>query len=199
MSRDKIFSLFFTTVGGKELKSYNTYNRLECGSGNATLDRKTTSLMGSNPTQPIVPKLKLSALPMDSKRDLARDKWMGGVSKDPLSLGDSYKTLKVNSEAAKKLNFDEKTTGAASAEASESADKTGRKVELVPGNYAGKIRIKYGGIPSSTDDPSKPEVVEKDHPPTEDRFPFTFSGRPTYSPSRVEPNGNVPTKGKLVI
>ena len=160
-----------------------------------------------------MPKLKLSALPVnnsDSKREMNRDKWlgsgvgMGGVSKDPLNLGDSFnglKSLKVtpaSSETSKKLNFEDKQL---LSDVDASSDKSSRKVELVSASFgAGKIRIKYGGAPTASDDPAKPdpsdvksEIGEKD--PTDNGFPFTFSGRPTYSPSRVEPNGNVPTKG----
>ena len=81
------------------------------------------------------------------------------------------------------------------------SDKASRKVELVSASYgAGKIRIKYGGAPTASDDPAKPDpsdvksdIGEKET--ADNGFPFTFTGRPTYSPSRVEPNGNVPTKG----
>ena len=191
-------------IEGRPKLSIVKVPRLECGSGGAAgLDRKTGPV-SNPPQQPIVPKLKLSTLPVSSdlKRDVGREKWIGGASKDPLSLGDSYKSLKVTSEAAKKLNFDDKTAvSTASAEsAADLGDKSNRKVELVSANFgAGKIRIKYAGAPSSSDDTSKPDLGEKDHPTTEDGFPFTFSGRPTYSPSRVEPNGNLPTKGSLKI
>ena len=188
-------------IEGRPKLSIVKVSRLECGSSAANLDRKNSPMTSSVNQQPIVPKLKLSALPVssDSKRD--REKWIGGVTKDPLSLGDTYKSLKVTSEASKKLNFDEKSVSLGAVETSDTGDKSnGRKIELVSSNFgSGKIRIKYGGVLPTVDDPLKAEVSgEKDHNPmttTDDGFPFTFSGRPTYSPSRVEPNGNVPTKG----
>jgi hypothetical protein len=68
-------------------------------------------------------------------------------------------------------------------------ERINRKVEVVAG--AAKIRIKYSGAPSEPFETTKGDIAERQLP--EDSFPFAFSGRPTYSPSRVEPN--VPTKG----
>lgn len=191
-------------IEGRPKLSIVKVPRLECGSG-VGLDRRPNipPPSGQQQHQPIVPKLKLSALP-DTKRE---NKWLGGnlsvggVSKDPLNLGESYnnglKSLKVSpasSEASKKLNFDEKLLS--TNEDSNSSDKSSnRKVELVSSNYGtGKIRIKYAGPSTESSDNLKTDNAgEKEG--TDDGFPFTFSGRPTYSPSRVEPNGNVPTKG----
>jgi hypothetical protein len=181
-------------IEGRPKLSIVKVPRLECGSGNADRPKPLPSAQ-----QPIVPKLKLSALPASTevKRDLGREKWIGAAaSKDPLSLADSFKPLKASaSEASKKLNFDEKSAPPSSGE-----PEAVRKVEMVSANFgAGKIRIKYGGVLSAaTDDPAKPEAPEKE-PHQDDGFSFTFSGRPTYSPSRVEPNGNVPTKGETLF
>ena len=189
-------------IEGRPKLSIVKVPRLECGTG-AGLDRRPNIPPPPGQHQPIVPKLKLSALP-DTKRE---NKWLGGnlgiggVSKDPLNLGESYnnglKSLKVSpasSEASKKLNFDEKLMS--TNEDSNGSDKSSnRKVELVSANYGtGKIRIKYAGPSTDSSDNVKTDNPgEKEG--TDDGFPFTFSGRPTYSPSRVEPNGNVPTKG----
>lgn len=195
-------------IEGRPKLSIVKVPRLECGSGVVGLDRRPNPSSTSNQQhqqQPIVPKLKLSTLPVnDAKRELGREKWLGsagvglgGVSKDPLNLGESYKSLKVlpaSSEASKKLNFDEKSSSMDATDAL--SEKSNRKVEVVSSNFgAGKIRIKYGGAPSSSDDPAKSDLGGEKDPAADDGFPFTFSGRPTYSPSRVEPNGNVPTKG----
>ena len=67
-------------------------------------------------------------------------------------------------------------------------------------SYSGKLKIKVGGSTTSIQGSDKPSSNEAAGP--EGNLAFTFAGKPTYSPSRIEPSNNtsgaVQTKGEQI-
>jgi len=89
-------------IEGRPKLSIVKVPRLECGSNASNVSTKSPqSILSSSQTQ-VVPKLKLSTLPSESKKSASL--------KDSPSMEDSANRIKSNkrpTEASKKLNFDE--------------------------------------------------------------------------------------------
>ena len=139
---------------------------------------------------PIVPKLKLSTNPVMQQQSLASkpaDHHASSASAStasPAALGNSGSISEKQNSA--KWNNDN--------------------------NFSGKLKIKLGPDSNNgqrprlpSEEPREPSSAEASAPGSAagENLPFAFAGKPTYSPSRIEPsippasaNSTVPTKGK---
>ena len=194
-------------IEGRPKLSVTKVSRLDSSTSNSE-GNSAKSKQGPTSNSPALPKFKLSTASLsDSKK---YNESAGAAELAPSSGGEKHQRPNVNVKASSKNNFESNNVGP---------------------SYSGKLKIKLGGgsttiqseksqASMSSDRTSDRSAINHHHNqdggaaahgggssggPEGDRggLAFSFAGKPTYSPSRIEPSNSggttVQTKGELLL
>ena len=157
---------------------------------------------GNGSSKPIIPKIKLS-----TTGALLTPAASSTNSTSSSSPNNDFHTSSGLTNAGAKLKNDSGSS-VFNSSTTASIDNNGASEGAVKPTFNGKIRIKIGHASSAVTSNNSQDINSKssssagvkrsaDSDDTAGKsYPFAFAGKPTYSPSRVEPSGPVPEKGK---